>query len=147
MTKVYMKYGGIIAATLILYFLSMTLFGLQKYPVLSILNAVLYGGGIMRAMQTFKRDSKTFDYADGWQVGFMSGAVATLIFTAFMAVYMLQIDTEFASALLATWNTSYTNGVSVILFSIVLMGMSTAVVLALTFMQLLKSSVIPKRID
>jgi hypothetical protein len=97
-------------------------------------------------MQTYKRDSEKFNYADGWQIGLMSGFVATLIFTTFMAFYMLQINTTFANALLEQWGVTYTNGVLVILVSIVLMGMSTAMVLALTFMQRLKPSLNPSRV-
>lgn len=145
MNKTYLKYGAIIAISLIIYFLLMKVLGLHKYPVLSAFNAVLYGGGILRAMQTYKRDSDDFNYADGWQIGFLSGTVATLIFTIFMAIYMMQIDTQFAAAMLESWGVNYNNGVLVMLVSIVLMGMSTAVVLALTFMQLLKTSMQPKR--
>lgn len=145
MINTYIRYGLIIASSLVAYFLLMKLFGLDKYPVLSAFNAVLFGGGILRAMQTYKRDATSYNYSDGWQSGFLSGAVATFVFTIFMAVYMYQIDSGFATSILASWGVNYNNGVVMILFSIVLMGLSTSVVLALTFMQLLKESLKPAR--
>lgn len=147
MTKTYLKYGAIIAASLIFYFLLMKLLGLHESPAFSIFNAVLYGGGILRAMQTDKKRNPNFNYASGWQAGFWSGTVATLIFTVFMAFYMFQINTTFAEAILASWPVQYANGVVVMLISIVLMGMSTAIVLSLTFMQLLKESMNPKSVN
>lgn len=146
MLRIYIRYGALIALALIAYFLLMKLFRLHEYPVLSIFNAVIYSGGILTAMQVYKKNAATFSYADGWQIGFMSGSIATLIFTAFMALYMLQLDTTFANAMLESWGITYTNGVLVMLVSIVLMGMSTAVVLALTFMQLLKVSWQPSKL-
>lgn len=145
MLKTYLRYGLIIASSLVAYFLLMKLFGLYKYPVLSAFNAVIFGGGILRAMQTYKRNVKSYHYSDGWQSGFLSGAIATLIFTLFMAVYMYQVDEEFANSILESWGVTYNNGVVMILFSVVLMGLSTSVVLALTYMQLLKESIYPER--
>jgi hypothetical protein len=96
-------------------------------------------------MQTYKRNVKSYNYSDGWQSGFLSGAIATFIFTLFMAVYMYQVDEGFATSILESWGVTYNNGVVMILFSVVLMGLSTSVVLALTFMQLLKESIYPGR--
>ena len=88
----------------------------------------------------YKGKKNRFKYQKGFQVGFMSGAVATMIFVAFMAVNMYQIDTEFARSILDSWNWSYESGTFIILISLVLMGLSTSVVLTLAFMQLLKDS-------
>lgn len=143
MTKIYIKYGLIIAFSLIVYFILMKLLGLHDNPLFSTLNAIFYGGGIWRAMQTYKRKADSFSYIDGFQIGFFSGAVATLVFTSFMAFYTLQINEVFANAVLDSWGLTYTNGVLVILVSMILMGLSTAMVLSLTFMQRLKSSLFP----
>ncbi len=145
MLRIYNKYGFIIAISLIAYFLFMKLFGLHQYPALSIFNAVLFGGGIYRAIKTHMRDNPNYKYQDLWQAGFMSGAIATIIFTAFMAVYMYQIDTVFASEMLTGWGLNYNAGVVIMLFSMVLMGMSTSIVCVLTFMQRFKKSWNPSR--
>ena len=147
MIRTFLKYGGAIALALIDYFLTMKLLGWHEYPALSILNGVIYGAGILKAMQVFKQGSSRFTYADGWQIGFLSGTIATLIFTGFMGFYMLELNTEFANAVLGNWGITYTNGVVVMMLSTVLMGMSTAIVLSLTFMQLLKPTLNPKGIN
>lgn len=140
MLKTYYKYGIIIAISLIAYFLIMKLFGLHQYPILSIFNAVLFGGGIYRAIQTHLRDNPDSKYQDLWQAGFMSGAIATIAFTAFMGMYMFQVDTEFAASVLAGWGINYNEGVMIILVSMILMGLSTSIVSVLTFMQRFKRS-------
>ncbi|NND52278.1 MAG: DUF4199 domain-containing protein [Flavobacteriaceae bacterium] len=133
-------YGLIIAASLIAYFLLMKLLGLHQYPALSIVNAFLFGGGIYRAIRTYRRDHPNNEYLDAWQVGILSGATATIIFTGFMAVYMYQIDSVFANQMLASWSINYNTGVLIMLLSMVLMGFSTTMVCVLSFMQLFKTS-------
>ncbi|NND62710.1 MAG: DUF4199 family protein [Flavobacteriaceae bacterium] len=146
MLKIYLKYGFIIAMSLIAYFLMMKLFGWHEYPAFSILNAVLFGGGIYRAIQTQMKKQPGNEYQDLWQAGFLSGAIATIIFTFFMAVYMYQIDTVFAQEMLTGWGLNYNAGVLIMLFSMVLMGMSTSVVCVLVFMQRFKRSWNPSKI-
>ncbi|MGB0788846.1 MAG: DUF4199 domain-containing protein, partial [Marinirhabdus sp.] len=70
----------------------------------------------------------------------MTGAVATMVFVAFMAVYMYHLDTEFSNNILDSWHLNYESGTLMILLSLVLMGLSTSLVLTLAFMQLLKDS-------
>lgn len=145
MLQKYIRYGGIIAVSLVGYFLLMKLLGLHQYPAFSIFNAVLFGGGIYLAIQNHQKEHPHSKYQDLWQVGFMSGAVATLLFTAFMAVYMYQIDSMFADQVLKSWNIHFNTGVLIILFSMVLMGLSTSVVCALTFLQRFKRSWNPNK--
>jgi len=145
MLRSYNKYGIIIAISLISYFLLMKLLGLHDNPVFSIFNAVLFGGGIYRAIQTHLRDNPDSKYQDLWQAGFLSGAIATIIFSGFMAFYMYEINSIFASEILNSWNINYNTGVLVIIFSMVLMGLSTSIVCVLTFMQLFKRSWNPNR--
>ena len=140
MSKIYFKYGVLIAIGLILYFVITKLLGLHQYQVLSAANGVIYGVGILMALKKYKSGKDRFKYQKGFQVGFMSGAVATFIFVIFMAVNMYQVDTEFARNILDSWNLNYDSGTFVILISLVLMGLSTSVVLTLAFMQLLKDS-------
>lgn len=145
MLRTYTKYGLIIAISLIAYFLLMKLLGLHEYPVLSIFNAVLFGGGIYRAIQTHLRDNPDAKYQDLWQAGFMSGAIATFVFIGFMALYMYQINSVFADQMLDSWNLSYNSGVLIMLISMLLMGLSTSIVCVLTFMQRFKRSWNPVR--
>ena len=140
MKKYYMKYGLGIAGALIAFFLLTKLVGLHQYPILSALNGVIFGAGIFYALRDYKSSSDRFKYQDGFQVGLFVGGLATVIFTAFMAIYIHQIDTEFAQAILDSWGLNFNKGALILILSLFIMGLSTTFVLTLAFMQLLKES-------
>lgn len=139
------KYGVGSAIVLIAYFLLTKLIGLHQYPVLSALNGVIIGGGIFFALKSFKSCSKTFKYQDGFQLGLFTGGLATILFSIFMAIYIFQVDSQFAQAILDSWNANYNKGSLILIISLVIMGFSTTFILTLAFMQLLKESWNPKR--
>ena len=140
MQKYYVKYGLGIAGALIAFFLLTKLIGLHKYPILSAVNGLIYGAGIFYALKNYKASTDSFKYQDGFQVGLFVGGLATMVFTAFMAIYIYQIDTEFAEAILDSWGLNFNKGSLIILLSLFIMGLSTTFVLTLAFMQLLKES-------
>lgn len=140
MGKYEIKYGIGIAVTLIAYFLLSRILGLHRFPIFSALNGVIYGAGIMMAMKSFKLSDTSFKYERGFQVGLFCGVIATLIFVGFMAIYMFQLDTEFANGILDSWGLNYNKGALMVLVTLVMMGISTSLVLTLAFMQLLKTS-------
>ena len=140
MQKYYVKYGLGIAGALIAFFLLTKLIGLHKYPILSAVNGLIYGAGIFYAVKNYKASTDSFKYQDGFQVGLFVGGLATMVFTAFMAIYIYQIDTEFAEAILDSWGLNFNKGSLIILLSLFIMGLSTTFVLTLAFMQLLKES-------
>ena len=144
MGKYYVKYGVGIALALIGYFLLTNIIGLHKYPVLSALNGVIIGGGIFFALKKYKADSSDFKYQDGFQLGLFTGGLATLIFGAFMACYIFLVDTQFAEAILDSWNLNFNKGSLILIISLIIMGFSTSFILTLAFMQLLKESWNPK---
>ena len=140
MRSLAITYGTGIALVLIAYFLLLKIVGLHSYPVLSAFNGVVYGGGILVGMKRFKAESKSFNYLNGFQIGLFTGGIATALFSVFMAVYIFQIDTQFANAILDSWGLTYNKGGLIIIVSLVMMGLSTTLVLSLAFMQLLKES-------
>lgn len=140
----YVKYGFGIAVFLILYFLATKLLGLHQYPMLSCFNVVIFGGGIYLALRNYKRSLKVFEYQDGFQLGLFTGGLATMLFTGFMAIYIFQLDHQFAQAILDSWNLNFNKGSLLLLVSLAVMGFSTTFILTLTFMQLLKNSWNPK---
>jgi uncharacterized membrane protein len=140
MKKYYMKYGIGIGIAMIAYFLLTKLIGLHQYPVLSALNGVIIGAGIFLSLRSYKTNSDSFKYQDGFQLGLFTGGLATILFSVFMAVYIFQIDTQFAEAVLDTWNLNFNKGSLILIFSLVIMGFSTSFILTLAFMQLLKES-------
>ncbi|MCW9036359.1 DUF4199 domain-containing protein [Altibacter sp.] len=140
MGKYYIKYGIGIAMALIAYFLLTKLLGLHQYPILSAANGVIFGAGILMAMKSYKTDKTNFKYQKGFQIGLFSGGIATVLFAAFMSLYIFQIDTQFAEAILDSWGLSYNKGSLIVIMSLVIMGFATTLVLTLAFMQLLKES-------
>lgn len=134
------KYGLIIAAIMIAYFVVLQLIGLHKYPVFSAMNGVFIGGGIFYALRNYKRSVDSFKYQDGFQLGIFTGAIATVVFGIFMSIYVFMIDHEFATAILDSWGLSYNKGTLALIISFFIMGFSTAFVLTLSFMQLMKES-------
>ncbi|MEZ4779974.1 MAG: DUF4199 domain-containing protein [Flavobacteriaceae bacterium] len=140
MGKYFTKYGIGIAIALILYFLVTKLLGWHQYPILSSVNALIFGGGIFYAIRNYKRTANNFTYQEGFQVGLFAGGLATIIFSIFMAIYIFQLDHQFAEAILDSWNLNFNKGALVVIVSLVIMGFSTTFVLTLAFMQLLKDS-------
>ncbi|GHC46044.1 DUF4199 domain-containing protein [Ulvibacter litoralis] len=140
MGKIAIKYGIGTAVVLIVYFLLLKVVGLHEFPVLSVANGIIFGVGILIAMQKYKASGKSFFYQDGFQLGLVTGAIATILFSIFMALYIFQIDTEFAHAILDSWSLNYNKGGLIIIVTLIMMGFSTTLVLTLAFMQLLKDS-------
>lgn len=137
MFKVYLRYGLGIAAALIIYFLLLKLVGLHKYPILSAVNGLIYAGGMWMAMRRYQNNAK---YEKGFSAGILTGGLATIVFAIFMAIFMFQLDTEFARTILDSWGLDYDSGTTVLLISLVIMGFATTLVLTLSYMQLLKKS-------
>lgn len=140
MFKVYSRYGVWIAIVLIAYFLLLKLIGLHQYPGFSVANGLIYGVGIYLALKKYRDLKSEFLYEKGFEVGLLSGGIATIIFTAFMAVYMYQLDTELATTIMERWNLEYDLGTLMLLLTVLIMGFVTTLVLTLSFMQLLKTS-------
>jgi len=140
MFKIYTRYGLITAAILIAYFLLLKLIGLHNMPVFSAANGLIFAVGIYLAMKSYKNKKSRFKYQKGFQLGLFTGGIATLVFTVFMAIFIYQIDSEFADTIVEGWSLDMDSGKLLILISLVFMGFSTSLVLTLSFMQLLKDT-------
>ncbi|MCG2418069.1 DUF4199 domain-containing protein [Aequorivita sp. F47161] len=140
MFKVYSRYGVWIAIALIAYFLLLKLIGFHQYPELSSINGLIFGFGIYIAMKKYATAENNFKYEKGFEVGLFTGGIASILFTIFMAIYMYQIDTEFAAGIMERWNLEYSLGTLMLILSVLIMSFATTIVLTLAFMQLLKKS-------
>lgn len=140
MYKVYSTYGIGIAVILIAYFLILKLVGLHQYPVLSIFNGLIFAGGIYMALQKYRKQVPEIKYEKGFEVGISTGAIASILFTIFMAVYMYQIDNEFTNKIMSGWDVESDTGTFMLLVSILIMGLVTSLILTFSFMQLFKRS-------
>jgi hypothetical protein len=139
--SVALKYGLFITAALIAYFLILKLVDLHQNPWLRIFNGVLMASGIYYAIKYFKLNvGENFSYVDGFKTGLLTGFLSTIMFTAFMAIYMFHLDTAFTEKILNDWFENYDNGTGILVFVILIEGLASTVVLTLTFMQLFKKS-------
>ncbi|WMI69141.1 DUF4199 domain-containing protein [Mangrovimonas sp. YM274] len=139
--SVSVKFGLIIAVGLTAYFLLVRLIGLHENPWLRLFNGIIMAAGIYYAIKNYKAGSGSgFSYIDGFKTGLVSGVIGTLIFTGFMAVYMYHIDPAFTKLLLGEWFGNYGAGPGILVFIILIEGLTSAIVLTLSFMQIFKKS-------
>ncbi|OUS01507.1 DUF4199 domain-containing protein [Flavobacteriales bacterium 33_180_T64] len=139
--KVALKYGLFIAISLIAYFLILKLFDLHEKIWLRLLNGVVMSIGIYYAIKIYKRISKNeFSYINGIKTGLICGFIATIVFTAFMAIYIFHIDVEFTETILRDWFNDLGVGANILLFTVFIEGVSSTIILSLAFMQLFKKS-------
>ena len=136
----YLKYGLSIAAALIAYFLIIRVLGMHDNHWLRILNGVIVAYGIYAVIKKKKdQEKEAFEYFSGFWLGILTGAVATITFVAFMAIYLFHIEPAFAERLLKHIAGSI-GGPEILLLILTIEGISSSVILSLTFMQKFKVS-------
>ncbi|SOC79066.1 Protein of unknown function [Salinimicrobium sediminis] len=140
-SSVPLMYGIFIAVALIAYFLLLSLFDLHKNPVYSVFNLVITGIGIFMAIKAYrdKKQSK-FKYQKGFIAGLTTGFIATIIFTAFFAIYASVLNPGFEEEVITMWETDWFVNMGMLVFTVALMGFATSLVVTLTIMQLYKPS-------
>lgn len=136
-----LKYGLYITFSLIAYFLILRLFNLHENPWLRLFNGIFMCSGIYFSIKKYKLISgNNFSYINGAKTVLVTGFIATVLFTVFMAIYMFHIDVAFTEKLLGDWLNDYETGANILLFIIFIEGLASTVVLALAFMQVFKNS-------
>ena len=140
-SKISIKYGLITAGLLIAYFLILRLMGLHYNPWLRLSNGIFMAFGIYMVIRQYKLISgDDFTYTNGFKTGLMTGFLATFVFALFMAIYMFHLDVEFMNTLLKEWFKDYSHGGGILIFIILIEGLSSTTILTLTFMQIFKIS-------
>jgi len=135
------RFGIVISACLIAFFLMLSLFNLHTNPIFSLFNGLITGFGIYEVIRVHKLETgKDFDYINGFKLGLITGFIATLIFTIFFVFYATEINSQFLGSLLEVFKGDYNVGIGLVAFVVAIMGFATTVVLTLTFMQLFKNS-------
>ena len=93
--KIPENYGLKIAAGLIAYFLIMKFAGLIHIVELRMFNVFILVGGVYMALKKFKNTHEDhLNYFRALVTGVGTAAVASLVFGAFLFVYLNFIDTE-----------------------------------------------------
>ena len=139
--SVALRYGVFVTTALIAYFLILRLFGLHENPWLRLFNGIAMAIGIFYGIKYYKLlTGDTFTYVDGFKTGLITGFIATILFTIFMAVYMFHLDPDFTQKLLGDWFKNYGVGAEILVFIVLVEGLASTVILTLTFMQIFKKS-------
>ncbi len=135
------RFGLATSGCLIAYFLILALFGLHIHMVYSVFNAVITGFGIYEAIKYYQvSDPNRFNYGKGFIAGMVTGGVATLVFTAFFALYATEIDDTFIGKIATVWTRDLTDFPGIVFLAVAIMGFASTLVLTLAIMQLFKSS-------
>ena len=135
------KYGIITSLGLIVYFLIIKLLNLHTNPWFRLLNGLVVAYGIYAAIKRYKLVSgTTFNYINGFKVAIVTGFLATFVFALFMGIYMFHVDTEFMNTLLKDWFKDMNYGGGILIFVIIIEGLASTAILALTYMQIFKNS-------
>lgn len=139
------RFGVALCSSLIAYFLVLSLFNIHTNPFYSLFNGIITAFAIYEAIR-FKRIEKQekYNYTVGFQAGIVTGFLATILFTVFMAIYATEIEPGFISKITDNFSKSYDIGVGIFSFTVLLFGLATTIVLTLAFMQLFKNRIKPK---
>lgn len=93
------NYGIKIAAGLIIYFFTMKLVGLGHHIELRLLNLLILSAGVYFALKKFKNTHEDhLNYFRGLVTGVAAGSIGSLLFAAFIFVYMM-IDKSLMQAI------------------------------------------------
>jgi hypothetical protein len=93
MEKIGLKYGIFTALSLIAYFLLMKLIGLERIIELRFLNGVIMAVGVTLAIRGYKKFREgNIGYFSGLGVGIITAIIGTVVFAAFMVVYIKTFD-------------------------------------------------------
>jgi len=134
------RFGIVISAALIAYFLVLALFDLHTQPIFSLFNAVITSFGIYTVIKYEKHTSTNFAYSKGFTTGVVAGFTATIIFTVFFLIYATEIDEQFLRKMLTVFKKDYNVHIGLVSFVVAIMGFATTVVITLTCMQYFKKS-------
>ena len=135
------RFGMAVCASLIAYFLVLSLVDLHTNPFFSLFNGVITGFGIYEGIKYRRLElGDEYNYAEGFGAGMSIGFLATILFTVFLAVYSTELNPQFLQQLAKGYSQHYDIGVASFGFITLLMGFATTIVLTLSFMQLFKKS-------
>ncbi|WP_194766631.1 DUF4199 domain-containing protein [Tamlana sp. I1] len=140
-TSVSIRFGLVISAVLVAYFLVLALVEKHTNPAFSFANAIITGLGIYEAVRLSKlEDPDGFSYGQGFKIGLVTGFIATLIFTVFFLFYTTEIDPAFLHNMLLNMHGGFNADIGMVTFVVAVMGIATTVVSSLTVMQLFKKT-------
>ncbi len=141
--KTAVKYGLIIAAGLIGYFLLMKLVGLHQIAELRMLNLLILIVGVWLAIRSYKRKTDDeMDYLQGFGIGMLTSAVGTILFSIFIFIYLNFLDPAFMETLQQKEAFGQYLNPYMAAVAIFFEGMGSALILSFIIMQYMKGSML-----
>ncbi|WP_299761856.1 DUF4199 domain-containing protein [uncultured Pontibacter sp.] len=142
MEKIGLKYGLLTAAALIGYFLLMKVLGLVHIIELRFLNGVIMAVGVVLAIKGYKQLKEgRISYFKGIGTGLITSVVGTVIFAAFMVIYVKTAGEDMVEMLSAEryFGERVESTPGVVIFSVLLLeGVISGFMIAFIAMQWFK---------
>ncbi|MGO3238057.1 MULTISPECIES: DUF4199 family protein [Psychroflexus] len=136
------RYGTALAASLIAYFLILSLFDAHTQAGFSTFNMVITAFAIYDSIRSRKHELReNFKYENGVVSGLITGIFGTILFTVFMSIYTSELNPDFLDNLTGMMSKNLDVNPLMFSFVVAIMGFATTVVMTLTFMQLFKKSI------
>ena len=135
-------YAFYTAGALIVYFILMKIFGLEKNLYLRVFNFFIVGAGIFFLYRNSlkKENDEQLGYVQSLMAGGLLTLISVVVFVVFLALYIYFLDPQFLETLDSTslWATSGMP-VSLIVFGILIEGLSSGFMISFILMQYFKS--------
>ncbi len=144
------RYGLILFACLVGFFLLMRLLNLANIFELRVLNFIFVFIVLRSAIHTFARKAQASyyeDFIDFFWIGMRTASVGIISFAAFMAIYLDLIDPAFMEILEREENAGGIISPVIAAFAILLEGMASAMICSFIIIQWRKSRTVEKPLD
>ncbi len=133
------KYGIYTALALTVYFLLMKIAGQEDNFALRFLNFFILIGGVYFLLKyKFQKDPEPTSYFDGLIAGVVMSVAAVVIFTAFLALYIVAIDPAFMEVMENSQIWGNHLEIEQMAFAILIEGLASGVVISFAWMQYFK---------
>lgn len=133
------KYGIYTALALTGYFLLMKIAGQEDNFALRFLNFfILIGGVYFLLKQKFQKDPEPTSYFNGLIGGVVMSVAAVVVFTAFLALYIVTIDPSFMEVMENSQIWGNHLEIEQMAFAILIEGLASGVVISFAWMQYFK---------
>ena len=142
MEKIGLKYGLLTAVVLFAYFFLMKLVGLVHIVELRFLNGLILAVGVVLAIRSYKKMVEgKISYFKGLATGIITSVVATVVFSAFMVVYIKTAGQDLVEVLSAEryFGERIDSTPGVVIFSVLLLeGVISGLMISFIAMQWFK---------
>ncbi len=133
------KYGIYTALALTVYFLLMKIAGQEDNFALRFLNFFILIGGVYFLLKyKFQKDPEPTSYFEGLIAGVVMSVAAVVIFTAFLALYIVAIDPAFMEVMENSQIWGNHLEIEQMAFAILIEGLASGVVISFAWMQYFK---------